>query len=197
MKKITIALILLICLNFGSYASAEYYVQQGDTMAKIAQRYRMSLKDLLSLNLHLVNPDKIKVGDFIVIRSEDQKKRDLVDYARSLQSVTAYKYGGNDFPYLVDCSSWTQGVYKKFGVLLPRTSGEQAKTGMPVTFKQLQLGDLMFFSNRPDHKITHVGIYMGQNLWISNLETGKDVQILSSWGSWSQKYFMWGARFKL
>jgi peptidoglycan endopeptidase LytE len=197
-KKITAAaLIAVFVLISASSANAEYYVKKGDTMAKIAKQYNMSLADLISLNPHIENPNKIDVNDYIIVRTKDQKKRDLVDYARSLQSVTAYKYGGTNPPYSTDCSGWTQHIYKKFGVNLPRVSSDQARTGQPLTFKQLQLGDLMFFSTRADKVITHVGIYMGNDLWISNLNEEKDVQILSTWGTWCQKYFLWGARHTL
>src|SRR3954465_13733719 len=144
----------------------------------------MPLKDLISLNPHIVNPNDIKPGDYIVIRSNVEKKKDLVDYARSLQESTVYQYGGQNAPYLTDCSGWTQFVFKKFGIQLPRTSAQQATTGTPVKFNDLLIGDLMFFSTRADHKITHVGIYMGDNYWISNLNQKMDVEILSTWGKW-------------
>ncbi|QNU68672.1 C40 family peptidase [Ruminiclostridium herbifermentans] len=198
MKKIIAAALVAVFVTISaSSANAEYYVKKGDTMAKIAKQFNMSLADLISLNPHIENPNKIDVNDYIIVRTKDQKKRDLVDYARSLQSVTAYKYGGNNPPYSTDCSGWTQHIYKKFGVNLPRVSSEQARTGQPMTFKQLQLGDLMFFSTRADKVITHVGIYIGNDLWISNLNEEKDVQILSTWGTWCQKYFLWGARHNL
>jgi cell wall-associated NlpC family hydrolase len=55
----------------------------------------------------------------------------------------------------------------------------------------------MFFSTRDDKVITHTGIYMGNDYWISNLNEKKDVEILSTWGSWAQDYFLWGARHKM
>lgn len=197
MKKI-IASILAAFFVFGSAmsANAEYYVQPGDTFYKIAKKHNMSLQDLISLNPHITNPNYIHPGDYLIIRSNNRQK-DLVDYARSLQSVTVYQYGGNNAPYLTDCSGWTQHIFKKFGVNLPRVSKDQAKTGQPVTFKQLKMGDLMFFSTRADKVITHVGIYLGDDYWISNLNEEKDVQILSTWGTWCQKYFLWGARHSL
>jgi peptidoglycan DL-endopeptidase LytE len=184
-------------------ASAQHYVKSGDTMAKIAQEHNMTLKDLISLNPHIKNPNLINVNDYIVIRSNVEKQRDLVDYARSLQESTNYVYGGQDFspPMNTDCSGFVQAVFAKFGVKLPRTSAQQAVVafGTPVKFPELQIGDLMFFSTRADKKITHVGIFMGTetNTWISNLNSKKSVQILSSWGRWSQDYFMWGQRIKL
>jgi cell wall-associated NlpC family hydrolase len=80
-------------------------------------------------------------------------------------------------------------------VTLPRVSRDQAKVGTPVAFKDLRKGDLMFFSSgRTDKQITHVGIYLGNNMWISNLKTGSNVVIFSTFGSWTQKSFMWGTR---
>ena len=198
MKKIAavVALISIFIFGAGTVANAQHYVQKGETLAKIAKEYNMSLADLISLNPHIENPNVIHLNDYIVVRTQTQKQKDLVDYARSLQSVTAYKYGGTNPPYSTDCSGWAQHVFKKFGVVLPRVSRDQAKTGQPITFQQLRIGDLMFFSIRADKVITHVGIYMGNDYWISNLNAEKDVQILSSWGSWSQKYFLWGTRQK-
>jgi LysM repeat protein len=200
MKKLaSVLMAMLLFFSLGTIAHGQVYVKKGDTMAKIAIENKMTLKDLISLNPHISNPNKIKVNDYIIIRSGTEPQKDLVDYARSLQDVTAYSYGGNNFPYQTDCSGFVQGVYKKFGVNLPRVSKDQAKTGQPVKFQDLQIGDLMFFSTRKDKVITHVGIFLGaeSNLWISNLNEKKDVEILSSWGKWSQDFFMWGTRYKL
>jgi hypothetical protein len=198
MKKLVIfALTLALSFGFASISHAQHYVKSGDSMSKIAKEHKMGLKDLISLNPHIKNPNLIHIGDYIIIRSGTETQKDLVDYARSLQDVTAYKYGGNNFPYEVDCSAWAQGIYKKFGVNLPRVSRDQAKVGQPIKFPELQIGDLMFFSTRKDHVITHVGIYMGNDYFISNLNEAKDVEILSTWGRWTQDYFMWGTRVKI
>jgi peptidoglycan DL-endopeptidase LytE len=179
-------------------ASAQHYVTSGETMAKIAISQGMTLKDLISLNPHIKNPNLIHVGDYIVIRSNTEKQKDLVDYARSLQDVTEYVWGGTQ-PTKTDCSGWVQAIFRKFGVDLPRTSREQAVVafGKPVKFTELQIGDLMFFSTKADKTITHVGIYMGNDYWISNLNEAKDVEILSNWGRWTQDYFLYGQRIKL
>lgn len=199
MKKIIMPSLLALFLMVGivTPASAQHYVEKGDTLSKIAKEYNMTLKDLISLNPHIKDPNKIRVNDYIVIRSGTETQQDLVDYAKSLQSITAYSYGGQNPPYSTDCSGWVQFIYKKFNVSLPRVSRDQAKTGQPVKFQDLQIGDLMFFSTRADHVITHVGIYMGNDYWISNLNKDKDVQIFSTWGKWSRENFMWGTRYKL
>ena len=201
MKKIfgLCVLALTMSLAFASVSHAQHYVKSGESMSKIAKEHQMSLKDLISLNPHIKNPNIIHVGDYIIIRSGTETQKDLVDYARSLQDRTTYVYGGQKAPFETDCSGWVQHIYKKFGVNLPRTSAQQAvhAYGKPVKFQELQIGDLMFFSTRADKKITHVGIYMGDDYWISNLNQAKDVEILSSWGRWTQDYFLWGSRYKL
>ena len=197
-KKIIIPFFaLLMFFAIGSSASAQHYVEKGDTLSKIAKTYGMSLKDIISLNPHIGNPNVIHLNDYIIVRTKTEPQKDLIDYARSTQSVTAYVYGGQKFPTETDCSGWAQGVFKKFGVDLPRVSRDQAKTGKNVTFQELQIGDLMFFSTRADKVITHTGIYMGNDYWISNLNEKKDVEILSTWGSWAQKYFLWGTRHEI
>lgn len=182
----------------GTAASAQHYVQKGETLSKIAKEYKMSLKDLISLNPHIENPNLIKPNDYIIVRTGTETQKDMVDYARSLQDVTAYKYGGQNFPYSTDCSGWAQGILKKFGYSIPRVSRDQAKDpqAQPVKFTDLQIGDLMFFSTRADKVITHVGFYLGNDYWISNLNEEKDVEVMSTWGTWAQKYFLWGTRYK-
>lgn len=172
---------------------AAHTVQPGDAFWKIAGEYHMDLADLIKLNPHIENPNRISPGDKMVVRSGDVAS-DIVDYARALQGVTVYQYGGQSAPELTDCSGWTQAIYKEFGIDLPRVSRDQAKVGIPIKFQDLKKGDLMFFSTRADKVITHVGIYMSDDFWISNLSTKQDVEILSTFGPWTQKYFLWAQR---
>ncbi|MFC4597935.1 C40 family peptidase [Cohnella hongkongensis] len=63
-----------------------------------------------------------------------------------------------------DCSSFTQYIYGKYGVKLPRVSSSQAKKGVKVSKSKLKRGDLVFFSTaRTGKKIGHVAVYVGNN----------------------------------
>jgi cell wall-associated NlpC family hydrolase len=63
-----------------------------------------------------------------------------------------------------DCSSFTQYVFGKYGVKLPRVSSAQAKRGYKVAKSNLKKGDLVFFTvPRTGKNIGHVGIYVGNN----------------------------------
>ena len=61
-----------------------------------------------------------------------------------------------------DCSSFTQYIYGKYGIKLPRVSSNQAKKGYKVYKANLKKGDLVFFRTaRTGSKIGHVGVYAG------------------------------------
>jgi peptidoglycan DL-endopeptidase LytE len=194
MKKAVLAACIGATIMFPTTPTkAEYHVRPGDTFYKIAAEHEMELQDLIKLNPHIANANKIKPRDQLVVRSADTVQN-IIDYAMALSEVTVYQYGGQDAPLRTDCSGWVQSIYREFGIDLPRVSRDQAKVGKSVKFQDLQRGDLMFFSTRADKVITHVGIYMGGEKWISNLNTKKSVEILSTWGPWTQRYFLWAQR---
>src|SRR4029078_3571735 len=93
LNRLTAVCLSVFILGFATIASAEYTVKAGDTLTGIAKQYGMSYADLKSLNPQIKNPNLIKVNDYINVRSGN-KAKDLVDYARSLQDVTTYVYGG-------------------------------------------------------------------------------------------------------
>jgi len=76
-----------------------------------------------------------------------------------------YIWGGR-VPSGIDCSGFTQLVYKIHGITIPRDSWQQAEEGRPVDFvSQAQSGDLVFFDNDKG-RISHVGMILSQGLVI-------------------------------
>lgn len=66
---------------------------------------------------------------------------------------------GDVGPKTFDCSGFTSYVYRHEGLEISRTSRAQYHDGEEVQVKDLQKGDLVFFSRtRNKNRITHVGI---------------------------------------
>jgi hypothetical protein len=87
-----------------------------------------------------------------------------------------------------DCSGLIQHAYGQHGIVLPRTSAEQAKQGKAVSKKlgTLVPGDLLTFSNRGG-PVSHVGLYIGEGRFIHSASRGVQVSILSGedpYGRW-------------
>lgn len=71
-----------------------------------------------------------------------------------------YLWGGRS-PSGIDCSGYSQIVYKLCGYKLPRDAYQQAEEGESISFlANSKSGDLAFFDNK-EGKITHVGIILG------------------------------------
>ena len=76
---------------------------------------------------------------------------------------TSYEWGGIT-PWGADCSGLVQTAFWLHGLQLPRDASQQAGIGSDAgrDAEACQAGDLLFFSDRPDRKITHVGIALGE-----------------------------------
>ncbi|MGL2986073.1 NlpC/P60 family protein [Flavobacterium sp. RSSA_27] len=73
-----------------------------------------------------------------------------------------YLWGGKT-PFGIDCSGFTQMVYKLNGYKLKRDASQQALQGEALSFiEESETGDLAFFDNE-EGKIIHVGIIMADN----------------------------------
>ena len=73
-----------------------------------------------------------------------------------------YLWGGKT-PFGIDCSGFTQMVYKLNGIKIKRDAHQQAEQGETLSFvEEAEAGDLAFFDN-DEGKIVHVGIVMDNN----------------------------------
>ncbi len=80
--------------------------------------------------------------------------------------------GGGTTKAGFDCSGLMYSTFKKFDITLPRSSYEMAEVGTPVSINSAKKGDLIFFINRGQHRINHVGMIVEVN--------GDDIKFIHS-----------------
>ena len=115
------------------------------------------------------------------------ERSDLVKFAKTLLG-TPYRYGGSNRNGF-DCSGLVHFVFAQSGHQLPRISREQFQALTPVD--DPQIGDLVFFGR--GSRVSHVGIYVGDNKMLHAPSSGKTVVIESfDSGYWGKRYL--GAR---
>jgi cell wall-associated NlpC family hydrolase len=114
----------------------------------------------------------------------------VVGTALSLLGVP-YRDGGAS-PGGFDCSGFTQYVFAQHGVMLPRGVREQFRTGRNIKPKDLEPGDLIFFTTT-DRSASHVGIAVGGDEFVHAPSSAGIVRVerLSS-SYWSARFV--GAR---
>lgn len=81
---------------------------------------------------------------------------------------TPYRYGGVSTKTGFDCSGFVSFLFRKeAGIELPRSTREMINLDAPVVKRgELEPGDLVFFNNRGRGRVSHAGIYIGDDQFI-------------------------------
>ncbi len=157
-------------IDNGTSAESIYIVQSGDYLAAIAQKYSISVGQLMSING--LSNDTIYPGQKLVLAAatgEVSRSGSTVDGQRILDVArqylgVPYAYGGTS-PAGFDCSGFVQYVFKQCGYQLSRTAAAQYQQGTAVNKADLMVGDMVFFACNGGG-IDHSGIYAGDNRFI-------------------------------
>ncbi len=116
---------------------------------------------------------KLSATDFVRWKESRHATPDEIERTAKLFLGRPYLWGANS-PRGLDCSGLTKLVFFLSGIELKRNASQQATQGVDVplddNLSRLRKGDLVFFGHRargrqPD-RITHVGIYLGDKLFI-------------------------------
>jgi cell wall-associated NlpC family hydrolase len=90
---------------------------------------------------------------------------------------TRYRYGGTDPIEGFDCSGLVYYAYGQAGYRVPRTSQELFRTARKIAVGDADPGDLMFFQDQT--KLSHVGIYLGDGMFVHAPASGQNVAVAS------------------
>ena len=114
--------------------------------------------------------------------------------AIAVQQVgAAYRYGGAS-PAGFDCSGLVQYSFRQAGMKVPRTTGQLWKSAGAVAIDDLRVGDLLFF--RFDGKMSHVGIYVGDEQFVHAPSSGRTVSIESLEADYYRRALIRGGRLR-
>lgn len=91
----------------------------------------------------------------------------LLDLGRSLIG-TRYRYGGTSVQSGFDCSGFVGYLFREeLGLQLPRSTRDLIKLDAPkVARADLEPGDLILFNDRGRGRVSHAGIYIGDDQFI-------------------------------
>ena len=132
----------------------EYISTPNNMLTPISLGSSLSFLENESINITNFSFDGIKTCGI-------KPKSNLINTA-FMYLNTPYLWGGKT-PFGIDCSGFTQMVYKLNGYKLLRDASQQATQGEALSFiEESEPGDLAFFDNE-EGVITHVGIMMEDN----------------------------------
>ena len=120
-----------------------------------------------------------------IIATRDEQTKQILSTGKKFLGVP-YKWGGTT-PSGFDCSGFTRYVFASQGITLPRVSIDQYALGTPVNFSDLIPGDLVFFNLNSVNQVSHVGIYIGDNQFIS-ATSSKGIAIYGFTPYWANAY---------
>ncbi len=154
-------------------------IKSGQVLALVAAE--TTTRSVSTNRLQLINKDLLNEQELTDTLAEltDLESDRPVDLAKTLEANQAisklkksaysflgarYRFGGSSRNSL-DCSSFTQQVFREQSVKLPRTAREQFQVGDEVVRGDLKKGDLVFFQTYARFP-SHVGIYLGNRKMI-------------------------------
>jgi cell wall-associated NlpC family hydrolase len=192
-----------------------YTVKKGDSINRIAKKFNIDADELRDINM--LDSDSLKQGQKLLLEAKPEIETAKINLEKEIKSISEseeiaqmnakdrlilfakkfinipYKFGGNSIMG-IDCSAYVQKVYKLIGIELPRSARLQFNEGEIVDRDSLSIGDLVFFRTYAPFP-SHVGIYLGDDLFIHASSKDKKVSVESLKTPYYFKRFIGGKRF--
>ena len=154
----------LISENSYDQLSKDAIILNADLVEYVSAPNNILIPIPLGSSLSFLNHSEINIENFEfegMKVSGIKPKTNIVNTAFMYLNAP-YLWGGKT-PFGIDCSGFTQMVYKLNGYSLLRDASQQSSQGEALSFiEESETGDLAFFDNE-EGKIIHVGIIMDNN----------------------------------
>ena len=148
---------------FNYINTAEYKITTDLTSTLLFNKSQLTV--LLGSIIPISTAELFKMEEQFAFNGETKnlgQKREF-EYVKTIAQKylnAPYLWGGKS-PFGIDCSGFTQVVYKIAGYHLLRDAWQQSTQGKPIgKISEAKPGDLAFFLNK-DGKIIHTGIFLG------------------------------------
>jgi NLP/P60 protein len=129
-------------------------------------KYKLAGKVLNEYNVSLKLEElEKKVKNSIKDKSRQDRVLKVVREAYTYLGIR-YKWGGNTKSEGVDCSGFVHNSLLKANIETRRVSRLQAKDSEHISYKEATIGDLVFFKTTNIDEVSHIGLYLGDNLFI-------------------------------
>ncbi len=152
--------------SFRALESQDMFLSYDLVQLAIHERIMQSV--VLGSSLPYFNNNTFRLGELLYTfegntRFPERLSNSLVIIENAYMYLnTPYLWGGRS-PFGIDCSGFTQMVFKLAGIRLRRDAWMQAEQGMLINLlDEAHPGDLIFFDNE-EGKISHVGILLARN----------------------------------
>jgi len=177
------------------------------TSKHVRKQDTSQLENKQNTSKHLIKQDKYKPvikqdtskrinkqdtsGDGQIQQSRQTRLKIKLEKEYKKYKGVPYKYGGTTYKGF-DCSGFVQSTYKRaLNVNLPRSTSQMLKVGIAVSKSKLKIGDLVFFKPRNNYR--HVGIFMGDNMFI-HVSSSRGVMKSSLKEAYWKKYYFLSRR---
>ncbi|RTY87607.1 C40 family peptidase [Flavobacterium sp. RSP15] len=144
--------------------SAETIILNSDLIEYITTPNNQLIPIPLGSSVSFINNSEINISNFEFdgTKTSGKKTKEHLIKTAFMYLNAPYLWGGKT-PFGIDCSGFTQMVYKLNGYKLLRDASQQSKQGEALSFiEESEPGDLAFFDNE-EGNIIHVGIIMDDN----------------------------------
>jgi len=144
--------------------SSDPEILNGDLIEYVTAGDNLLMAIPLGASLSFLNHSDVNIDGFAFegMKTYGVRPKNALIATAFLYLNAPYLWGGKT-PFGIDCSGFTQMVYKLNGYKLLRDASQQASQGEALSFiEESEPGDLAFFDNE-EGKIIHVGIIMDNN----------------------------------